>query len=82
MGESVTESVMSDCAGDGDRPETQTATCYRQRRGADQALPETGGHFISSKYNGERLNHCVEKSYKNIKFTLCENIYYECARCI
>ena len=39
-------------------------------------------HFISSKYNWERLNHCVEKSYKNIKYTLCENICYECVRCI
>ena len=28
-------------------------------------------HFISSKYNWERLNHCAEKSYKNIKYTLC-----------
>ena len=78
MGESV---IMSDCASDGDRPETQTPTQV-PGRGAAHSWSETGGHFISSKYNGERLNHCVEKSYKNFKFTLCENIYYECARCI
>lgn len=51
MGESAIESVMSDCASDGDRPETQTWPGYSQRRGAAQTWPETGGHFISSKYN-------------------------------
>ena len=52
------------------------------RSKAAQTLPEPGRHFISSKYNWERLNHCVEKSYKNIKYTLCENICYECVPCI
>ena len=50
-GRECIESVMSDCASDGDRPDLRPDTGYRQRRGAAQTWPETGGHFISSKYN-------------------------------
>ena len=52
MGESAIESVMSDCASDGDRPDLRPRHRLQpERRGAAQTWPETGGHFIPSKYN-------------------------------